>query len=188
MRVALILMICAMFHRSSSGRALAFPSSYGIRLSASCLPTFFVGITRAKRCEHRNKIQTEAWLESNFPPLEVYLENDAEHQTKFIGCASLLQPANEEIFADACRNLENYDYIGFSECTEKLPAVIATDFPELLQTAMPTENVTPKSGNGLWRNRIEPKLLDKVRSRFDFDLRLYEGAIKLNLRRGHPVP
>jgi len=132
--------------------------------------------------------QTEAWLESNFPPLEVYLENDAEHQTKFIGCASLLQPANEEIFADACGNLENYDYIGFSECTEKLPAVIATDFPELLQTAMPTENVTPKSGNGLWRNRIEPKLLDKVRSRFDFDLRLYEGAIKLNLRRGHPVP
>jgi hypothetical protein len=132
--------------------------------------------------------QTEAWLDRNFPSLEVYLEDEAEYQTKFIGSASFLRSASEEVFADASGNLPHYDYIGFAECTDKLPSVIATDFPELLQKAMPSENVTPKSGSGLWRNRIEPKLLEKVRTRFDFDFRLYEAAIKINLRRGHPVP
>jgi Sulfotransferase family len=132
--------------------------------------------------------QTESWLENNFPSVEVYLDDEAEYLTKFIGCASYLRPASKEVFADACRLLEKYDYIGFCECTDKFPAIIAADFPELAQAAMPTENVTPKAGNGLWRNRIEPKLLDKVRSRFGFDFRLYEAAIKINQRRGHPVP
>lgn len=149
---------------------------------------FFLRYHTGQALRAPEQIQTEAWLEHNFPPLEVYLEDEAEYQTKFIGCASFLRPATEEIFADACRNLEKYDYIGFCECTDKFPAIIAADFPELRQSAMPTENVTPKRGNGLWRNRVEPKLLDRVRARFDFDFKLYEAAIKLNLRRGHPVP
>jgi hypothetical protein len=132
--------------------------------------------------------QTEDWLNSNFPSVEVYLDDEAEYQTKFIGCASFLRPASQQIFADACRLLEKYDYIGFCECTDKFPAIVAADFPELMQATMPTENVTPKGGNGPWGDRIEPKLLDKVRARFDFDFRLYEAAIKLNRRRGHPVP
>jgi hypothetical protein len=30
--------------------------------------------------------------------------------------------------------------------------------------------------------------LQKVRTRFNYDFRLYEAAIKLNVQRGHPVP
>jgi hypothetical protein len=132
--------------------------------------------------------QTEAWLERNYPPLEVYLEDEAEYLTKFFGWASFLRPATAEIFDDALRNIENYDYIGFSERTEKLPAVIAADFPEFAESSLRSENVTPKSGTALWRDRIEPKLLQKVRTRFNYDFRLYEAAIKLSMQRGHPVP
>jgi hypothetical protein len=154
-----------------------------------CLSTyFFLRYHTGQALRIPEQKQTEAWLDSNFPPLEVYLEEESEYQTKFIAWASLLRPPGEEVSAHACRELENYDYIGFAECTDKLPAVVAVDFPELRQAAMPSENVTPKRGNGLWQTRIEPKLLDKVRSRHNFDFRLYEAAIKLNLRRGHPVP
>jgi hypothetical protein len=132
--------------------------------------------------------QTASWLEGNFPPLEVYLEDAAEYQTRFIAYASFLRPAREEVCAYAFRQLENYDYIGFAECTDKLPAVIAADFPELQQAAMPLENVTPQRAGTSWRNRIEPKQLDRVRARHQFDLRLYEAAIRINTRRGHPVP
>jgi sulfotransferase famil protein len=130
----------------------------------------------------------EAWLKGNFPSLEVFLEDGTELQTKFIAGASFIAPATREIFADAVRELEHYDYIGLTECADKLPAVIAADFPELRQAGMPVENVTPNRGGTLWRDRIEPKLLEKVRARHTFDFKLYEAAVELNRRRGHPVP
>jgi hypothetical protein len=130
----------------------------------------------------------EAWLAGNFPPLEVYLEEDAEYQTRFVARASFFQPARKEDLADALRELENYDYVGITECIEKLPAAMAADFPELSKAAMPTENVTPNRGGRLWRDRVAPKLLEKVRARHAYDLRLYEAAINLNRQRGHPVP
>jgi Sulfotransferase family len=149
---------------------------------------FFFRYHTGRSLRASNQEQTESWLENNFPSVEVYLESENEYQTKFVGCASFFRPASKETFVDACGLLERYDYIGFCECTDKFPAIIAADFPELMRAAMPTENVTPKSGNGLWRNRIEQKLLDTIRSRFTFDFRLYDAAIKLNRRRGHPVP
>ena len=149
---------------------------------------FFLRYHTGQALRAAEQRQTEDWLEDNFPGLEVYLDDEAEYQTKFIGCGSFLRPAEPEVFADACNYLAKYDYIGFTECTDKLPLVVAADFPEFLQAAMPVENVTPKKGRGRWRDRVEPKLLDKVRARFNFDLRLYEAAIKLNQQRGHPVP
>ena len=172
----------------NSGQRRASRSFCGILLSAFCRPISFSVITPVRRFAQPTKSRWKSWLENNFPSVEVYLDDEAEYLTKFIGCASYLRPASKEVFADACRLVAKYDYIGFCECTDKFPAIIATDFPELARAAMPTENVTPKSGNGLWRNRIGPKLLDKVRSRFGFDFRLYEAAIKINQRRGHPVP
>jgi Sulfotransferase family len=149
---------------------------------------FFFRYHTGQALRAKEQQQTNAWLEDNFPALEVYLDDEAEYLTKFIGCASFVRPAGPEVFADACRLLAKYDYVGFTECTDKLPAVIAADFPELRQAAMPLENVTPKENRGRWRDRVQPTLLDKVRARFNFDLRLYEAAIKLNQQRGHPVP
>jgi hypothetical protein len=149
---------------------------------------FFLRYHTGQALGPMNDSRREAWLQGNFPALEAYLEDTAELQTRFIAGASFIAPANREIFADAMRELEHYDYIGITECTDKLPAVIAADFPELRQAAMPLENITPNRGGRLWRDRIAPKLLDKVRARHQYDFRLYEAAIKLNLRRGHPVP
>ncbi len=149
---------------------------------------FFLRYHTGQALRASDEKQTETWLENNFPPVEVYLEYEAEYQTKFIGCGSFLRPANNETFADASRLLAKYDYVGFSECADELPAIIARDFPELLQAKMPAENVTPKYGDGQWRDRVEQRLLDKIRSRFTFDLRLYDAAVKLNRERGHPTP
>jgi hypothetical protein len=149
---------------------------------------FFLRYHTGQALRATEQRRTDAWLEDNFPGLEVYLDDEAEYQTKFIGCASFLRPAGKEVFADACRYLAKYDYIGFTECANKLPAVVAVDFPELRQAVMPLENVTPKSGRKRWRDRVAPNLLGRIRARFSFDLRLYEAAIKLNQQRGHPVP
>jgi Sulfotransferase family len=149
---------------------------------------FFLRYHTGQALRAADQKQKDAWLDNNFPAVEVYVEDEAEYLTKFIGGASFVRPAGQEVFAAASRELANYDYIGFAECTDKLPAVIAADFPELRQGLMPQENVTPKSGRGRWHERIEPKLLNKVRARFDLDQRLYEAAIELNRQRGHPVP
>lgn len=132
--------------------------------------------------------ETEKWLDANFPSLELFLEQFSAYQTRFVAWASFFKPATAAHLETALRNLEAYDYIGFSECADDFPAVVAADFPELKGSAFPRENVTPKADQRSWGDRVSSDVLRRVREQHEFDRRLYEAAISINRRRGHPVP
>lgn len=132
-------------------------------------------------------VETEQWLERHFPPMESLLEPFADYQTRFVAAGSFFVPPDEAMLERAMVELERYDYIGFSEITDRFPAVLASDFPELSNGAMPRENQTPGAG-AAWSTRVDPSLLDLVRAHHERDARLYDAAIAINRRRGHPVP
>lgn len=142
---------------------------------------------RALRLDDEAEINRR--LAADFPPFEAVLEQFAEYQTRFVGWGSFFKPAQAPLLEDAVGALAKYDYIGFSECTAELPRLISSDFPEISGATMPQENVTPRdAGNGSWRERLDRGQLERTRVKHTLDMRLYEEAIKLNQRRGHPVP
>jgi hypothetical protein len=150
---------------------------------------FFLRSIAASTLWVSDEVEAERWLDRNFPSVDAVLKHAANGQTAFLGCAEASRPITAVDLDAAPENLKGYDYIGFTECSDALPGLIAGEFPEFRGAVLPVDNVTPRRNSArLWRERIDPKVAARVRYAHGLDLRLYEAAVTLNISRGHPVP
>lgn len=123
--------------------------------------------------------EREAWAQQNFPSVAEWSQSFSNYMTRFLSWRPFRGELDSDALSDACRALSRYDYVGVCEQMDRIPAMLAPDFPELAPLSVPVVNPTPtRSPHERWVDRHSAQDVAAVRAANRLDLDLYERAME----------
>jgi hypothetical protein len=128
--------------------------------------------------ETPDEAEREAWAQQNFPGVVEWSLCFSNYMTRFLSWRPFRGELDDQALSDAREALSKYDYVGVCEQMDTIPAMLASEFPELAPLSVPVVNQTPtRSPQERWVDRHSAQEVAAVQDANRMDLELYEQAL-----------